>query len=388
VAGQVALSLALLIGATLLARSAMRLQYADAGFDIGPLLSLRLYLAGDRYDPPAAKAQALDDISARIAALPGVSAVALTGAIPADDGGLTLRAVPDYGLTATGREIGVQVIPTTAQLWNALGVSLDAGRTFTDAEIRDSDADVAIVNRSLARTFWPGDVAIGHRLGLVDAGTIRWMRVVGTAPDIVYEEFGEETEQSRLNVYLPYARLGWRTMALLVRTASDPAASIAPVRRAVREIDPAIAPYDVLTMRARRTFTQWGERFVGRMFAGFALTALLMACLGAYGLMSYSAGQRTREVGVRLALGAKAGDVMWLFLRRGIGLTLAGLIAGAPLAFATARAIEGLLFRVSPWAVTVWASVPVALVFALLIASYVPARRASRADPAMALRQE
>jgi len=246
-----------------------------------------------------------------------------------------------------------------------------------------------VVNRRLAERFWPGESALGRRLGvLTDDGGVSWRRVVGVSPDLVYEEFGEETAQSQFILYVPYGRSGWRTMALLVRAAGDPAALVTPVRQALTEIDPGIAAYDVLTMWQRRAFTQWGERFVGRMFALFAATALLMACLGAYGVMAYAAGRRTREIGVRLALGALGADVVWLFMRRGVLLTAIGLLAGVPLAFATARAVEGLLFDVSPWAPGVWALTPLALAGAILLASYLPALRASRTDPARALRHE
>jgi len=388
VVGQVALSLVLLLGATLLMRSTMRLQYADAGFDLTPLLSLRIYLAGDRYDPPEAKSRALRDITDRVRSLPGVSAAGFTSSIPADDGGLTVRAVPERSPIVQGEETGVQMMATMPEFWAALALDLLDGRTFTDAEALDPAADVVIVNRRLADLFWPGETALGRRIGIVQPEGPRWLRVVGVAPDLVYEEFGEETAQSRFNVFVPYGRLGWRTMALLVRTSGDPAALIGSVRRTLHQVDPAIAPYDVMTMWQRRAFTQWGERFLGQMFAAFAITALLMACLGTYGVTSSSAGQRTREVGVRLALGAKAGDVVWLFMRRGITLTAIGLVLGVPLAVATARALGALLYDVSPWSPAVWAGVPLALVGVILTASYLPARRASQTDPAVALRQE
>jgi predicted permease len=388
VVAQVALSLALLTGATLLVGSAIRLQYADAGFNPTRLLSLRVYLAGDRYDAPAARAQVLRDIVERARALPGVAAAGFTGTIPADDGGQTVRVVPERGVATPGRELGVQMIPAMPEFWSAMALALVDGRSFTAAEAADAQADVVVVNRRLADAFWPGDSALGRRLGLVDDARTRWFRVVGVAPNLVYEELGEETAQSRLVVYMPYARLGWRTMALLVRASGDPAALAAPVRRVLREVDQAIAPYDVLTMSQRRVATQWGERFIGEMFASFALMALLMAALGAYGVIAYAVGQRTREIGVRLALGAKPGMVAWLFLRRGVALTALGLAFGAPLALATARAVQSLLFNLSPWTGSMWSTLPLALAAAILSASYVPAWRASRTDPVTALRYE
>jgi predicted permease len=388
VVGQVALSLALLVSATLLVRSATRMQQADPGFDTRPLLSLRLYLAGDRYDPPAVRAQTLMEIVDRVRALPGAAEATVTGAIPADDGGPTIRVVPERGAAMPGEEIGVQRIPVTPSFWDTLGLTLFEGRTFTAAETLDEGSDAVIVNRRLAGRLWPGERAVGRRLGIVEPEGVRWVRVVGVAPDLVYEEFGEETAQSQLNVYAPYGAAGWRGMALIVRGSGDPGALAAPARGVLRQVDPAISPYDVLTLEGRRIATTWGERFIGQMFALFAVASLLMACLGAYGVMAYAAGRRTREIGVRLALGAKAADVQWLFLRRGLALVGIGLALGTPLAVATARAVESLLYGVSPWSIAVWTGLPLALAGAILLASYAPAWRASRTDPMTALRDE
>jgi putative ABC transport system permease protein len=247
---------------------------------------------------------------------------------------------------------------------------------------------VAIVNARLAGSFWPGRSALGRQLRLLSSeGNITY-RIVGVVPDIVYEELGEETPQSQLTVYVPYARAGWRTMAFLVRTTGNPASLAPTARRAVREADPAFAAFDLMTMADRRLFTSWGERFLGRTFGAFAVTGLLLACLGAYGLTAYSAAQRAREIGVRLAIGAQPRDIVRLLLGRGGRLALVGAVAGLPLAFAAARLLQGMLFRVSPWDPRVWAGVPVALVATMLLANFIPARRASQADPAASLRHE
>jgi hypothetical protein len=319
--------------------------------------------------------------------LPGVVAAGFTGSIPADDGGPTLRLVPEGGEAAPGRDLGVQMIVAMPEMWDALGIRLLEGRTFQSEEARATRARTVIVNRRLAERLWPGGSAVGRIIRLRDGQDLRPLRVIGVSPDLVYEELGEETDQSQLNIFLPAGDAGWRTMALIVRTTGAPEALAPSVRRLIHGVDPAIAPFDVMTMRDRRAFTQWGESLLGRMFAAFAIAALLMACLGAYGVMAYSAAQRTREIGVRLALGATGRDVVWLFLRRGIVLTALGLVVGAPLAFATARSVAALLYQVSPWSAPVWIGTPLTLILALLAASYLPAWRASRTDPAVALRQ-
>lgn len=388
VVGQIAMSLALLVGAMLLARSAMELGRADAGFDPRPLLSLRLYIPGDAYDAPVARGHALDRVVARIRALPGVASAAATGAIPSDDGGATLRVMPPAGSRLPGDEIGAMAMPATPALFEALGLEPLDGRTFTAREAATEDARVVVINRRLAERLWPGEPAVGRELRIAEAGAIAERRVVGVVPDVVYEELGEESEQSQLTVYMPYPSLAWRTMAVLIRARSDPASVAAAVRGAIREVDPGFAAYDMMTMEERRIVTQWGERFIGRTFAGFAIVALLLACVGAYGLTAYSAAQRTREIGLRMAIGATRQDIVRLLVGRGATLAAAGVLIGLPLAAAGAMMLQGLLFRVSAWDPVFWLAAAVALFAPVLLANFLPARRAALADPAIALRHD
>jgi predicted permease len=386
VVAQIAASLALLVGATLLMGTAVRIDRTSAGFDERPLLSFRLYLPGDRYDDSGVKARALAAVEERLAAMPGVTMAASTGAIPADDGGQTLRVVRD-GFAARGEEIGVQAIPASPGFWRTIGREIVAGRTFTAAEAFDERAEVVIVNQRLAQALWPGLDPLGRRVGIVNEST-RWRRVVGVAPDLVYEEVSEETAQSRLSLYVPTAVAGWRTTAVLVRVDGDPAQLVPLLPRALAEVDPSFAPYDVMTMERRREVTAWGQRFIGRVFAGLAAASLLLACIGSYGLLSYAVSQRRRELGVRLAIGATAGDVVRLLLGEGARLATAGTLLGLPLALLAALALRGLLFGVSPWEPRLWLALPAALLAAVLLACYLPARRAGTIEPSAALRQE
>jgi predicted permease len=388
VVGQVAAGLALLIVATLLTGSARQMSRADAGFDIAPLLSLRLYLAGDAYDDPVARAQALQRVAGRLEELPGVRLAAATGAIPGDDGGDGIRIVPDRGDAAPGAEIGAQMVPVVGDLWGTLGLDLAEGRDFSAGEAIDAESDVALVSSRLAGELWPRGIAVGGRLGLVGAEGTRWVRVVGVAPDLLYEEAGEATAQSRRIVYLPAAVAGWRTMSLLVRGAGDPERFVADVGRVLREVDPALAPYDVLTMERRREVTHWAERFLGRLFGGFAVAGLLLCCIGSYGLTAYAAARRRRELGLRMAVGATVRDLERLLLGSGARLALLGVLLGLPPALLAARALEGILFGVSPWDPAVWLALPALLAGVVLLACWLPARRASRRDPAAALRQD
>lgn len=388
VVGQVAAGLALLLLATLLTGSARRMVTADTGFDRAPLLSLRVYLAGDAYDQPLARAQALQRVAERLGTLPGVQAAAATGAIPGDDGGDGIRVVADRGDATPGEELGVQMVPVAGDLWATLGLRLAAGRDFTAGEAADTEGGVALVNARLAADLWPAGSAVGGRLGVVDGEAIRWLRVVGVAPDVLYEEAGESTPQSERTVYLPAAAAGWRTMALLVRTAGDPAALAAEVGRTLRAVDPALAPFDVATMERRKEISHWAETFIGRLFGGFALAGLLLACIGSYGLTAYAAERRRRELGLRLAVGATAADLQRLLLGRGMRLAVLGVLLGLPPAVAVARVFEGMLYGVSPWEPGVWLTLPPVIVAVVLVACWLPARRASRTEPAAALRQE
>ena len=388
VVGQIAAGFALLVAATLLAGSARRIGTADLGFDTAPLLSARIYLAGDAYDEPGPRAQALERVAERLRALPGVRAAAATGAIPGDDGGDGIRIVREGDGTLAGEELGVQMVPVAGPLFPTLGLRPREGRAFTAGETVDPSSDVALVNARLAAKLWPQGGAVGRRLGIVGAEETSWRRVVGVAPDLVYEEVGEENPQSQLTVYVPAAVAGWRTMALLVRTDGDPGPLAAALPRALREVDPGLAPYDLMTMEQRRLVTHWSERFLGRLFGGFATAGLLLACIGSYGLMAFAAARRRREMGLRLAIGATAADLLRLQLGSGARLALGGMLLGLPLAAAVARALAGVLYGVSAWDPKVWLVLPPLLVAVVLLAAYVPARRASLTEPATALRQE
>jgi predicted permease len=387
VAAQVAVGFALLVGGLLLGRSATALLAADGGFDPRPLLSLRFYIAGDQYDQVEARAALVQEIVRRVRAVPGVEGAGTTGAIPTDDGGGAVRLTPPAGRTPED-EIGAQATSVTSGFWPTLGLDLVEGRNFTATEESDPSGDAVIVNRRLAARFWPGQSAVGRTLHIAGGADPSVGRVVGVAPDLVYEEFGETTPQSELMVYLPYVRTGARTHAVLVRASGDPGTVADAVRSAVRSVDPDLAVYDMLTMTDRRAFNHWADRFIGRTFSVFALATLLLSCIGAYGIAAYGVAQRRREIGIRLAVGADRASILRLFLAGGFRVAAVGALLGLPLALATARALQGELFRVSPWVGPVWIGPPAVLVLAVVAASYLPARRASRTDPVGALRYE
>jgi predicted permease len=383
---QVALCFGLLVGANLMVRSFLAMQTADLGFDHRPLVSARSYLAGDAYDDITARAAFYREAVRTLATLPGVAVAAATTGIPGDDGGSPSRIVVD-GRTAEGDEIGVQTLGITPALFGALNLSMIEGRSFTEQEAEDPEATVAVVNRALAERLWPGDSALDRRIGFRGAEAILWLRVVGVAPNVHYEEIGEETAQSRFNVYLPYARSGSRTMGLIVRAEGAPEALLGPIRQALQRLGPTFPIYQLMPMRELRRFTTWENEFFGRLMAVFAAMALLLACLGIYALIAYSVSRRSREIGVRLALGAMPADVIGMLLRETARVGTAGLIIGLLLAIMIARALVGTLYGVT---VDAWlfATMAVPLGAAVIAATWLPARRAARVEPTIALRDE
>ena len=383
---QIALCFGLLVGANLMVRSFLAMQTADLGFDHRPLVSTRAYLAGDAYDDIDTRAAFYREAVRALSEIPGVAAAAATTSIPGDDGGTPMRMVVD-GRTAAGEEIGVQTIGITAELFTTLGLPIVAGRTFSGEEVVAPQSRVALINRGLAERLWPGESALDRRIGIRGATDTLWLRIVGVAPDIHYEEIGEETEQSQLNVYMPYAISGARTMGLLVRAEGAPESLLAPMRQTLQRLGPTFPIYQMMPMRELRRFTTWEDEFFGRLMAVFAGMALLLACLGIYALISYSVSRRAREIGVRLALGAMPADVVRMLLREAAGVGSAGLAIGLMLALAIARALVGSLYGVTldTW---LFATMAMALAAAIVLATWVPARRASSVEPTIALRDE
>jgi hypothetical protein len=276
----------------------------------------------------------------------------------------------------------------SAGLFDALGIRLVAGRTFTGAETSDPTARVTVINQRLAARLWPNQSALDRRVGLGGSNGVVWLRVVGVAPDVHYEELGEETDSSRMNLYVPYAFSGARTMAFVINTEGAPVTLVQPVRDVLQQLHAGLPLYELMPMTERRRFTTWEERFFGQMMGAFALVALLLACLGVYALLSYAARRRTQEIGVRLALGARPNDVVWLFVRQGSAVGLGGLAIGLLLAVVVSRGLRGLLWGVEAFDLPLFGGIGAALLGVVLFASYWPARRASRVDPIAALRAE
>ncbi|HET6229023.1 MAG TPA: ABC transporter permease [Longimicrobiaceae bacterium] len=388
VAGEIALSLVLLVGAAFMVRSFLAVTSADAGFRTEGLLTLRTYLAGERYAPLAARAAFFDQAVRRVEALPGVERAVATGAIPGAEEGGAWPAAAEGQPVQPGDEPTVMRVPSTPGLLAVLGQRLVAGREFTAAENADSTAAVAIVGESVARRFWPKGGALGRRIRLGTDAEDPWLTVVGIAPDLHYGEFGKASPASKLQVHVPYARDGWRTMRLLVRVRGDAGAAAGPVRRAIHAVDATLPTYDVRTMAEVRSYGAWPSRLYGEIFASFGLLALALAAVGVYGVMAYAVSQRSREIGIRMALGAQTRDVLRLVVGQGAGLAAIGIGLGMLGGAGVARILGSILYGVHAADPAAFLASPAVLACVALLASWLPARRATRVDPMTALRQD
>ncbi len=390
VALQLAAALLVMAAASWLVASERAIARANPGFDPSRLLSFRLYLPGDAYDPLAAKNRFQTDLLARLEALPGVAAAAITGQLPADDGGDEERAVPEGVAPSPESSTPMLAIGATRTLFDALGAPLLAGSAWSRAEDEGAPGNSAIVNRALAERLWPGESPLGKRLrlGLDPAATP--FEIVGLAPDLVYEEIQEQSTRSRFQLFVPLARYSWRTLAAIVRAAdpADPAALAAPARRALAELEPDAPLFDVATYPQRLRRTYQDRTLVGRLAAIFGATGLVLAAVGVFGLLAHALAQRRRELGVRMALGAAPARLVRGIVRDGLLLALPGVGLGLAAAWAIAHALAGFLFGVDPTEPLRFLGVTALVLGGVALASALAARRIVEIDPLDALRSE
>jgi putative ABC transport system permease protein len=384
VIAEVALSLVLLVGATLFIQTFANFERASTGFDTSRIMTMRFYMPGDAYSEGASLTRRVEDIIRRVEALPGVQAAVASNQIPLDNGGGNGAILLEGRSVARGEEPYVFYSGVTSHFFETFGLRLAAGRPFSEHEASDSSG-LAVVNQTFAKKFWPGDDPIGHRVRFLDDTTVHWITVIGVVTDFKNGSLNRPTEPS---VFLPYPYLPARNSGLAVRTAGDPAQITAAVRREIRASDPGLPIFEVFTMTQLRRNQYWQFGLFSWMFSIFAAIALFLAAVGVYGVVSFAVGQRTREIGVRVALGAQQADVLRMVIGQGAALALAGVGVGVLGALAVTRVVASMLFNVSPTDPVSFAGIALLLTTVALLASWIPARRAMRVDPLVALKAE
>jgi putative ABC transport system permease protein len=384
---EVAMALILLVGASLFVRSFLNLQSGIPGFDTAPLLTARFFMTGGTYATDEQKAQRVDDIMRRVEAWPGVVAAFASNFVPLDAGGGSGHAIVDGRAAPVGEEPLIVFTAVTPHLYRTMGLSIVRGRDFLDAE-GAGRAPVAVINETMAKKLWPGTDAIGRRFRLVETEPPEWLTVIGVAPDIrMFDRYDDKPPIPA--AYVPYRFASFENIGLTIRAANnDPATLAAAVRREIRASDAGLPIFDVRTMEDLRREGFWQFRVFAYMFGIFGAAALFLAGVGVYGVLSFSVSQRTQEMGVRIALGASRAAVLGLVVRQGAMLALIGVAAGLVGAFGITRVIRSLLYHVTPTDPLSFGGVTLFLVGIAVLASYLPARRATNVDPIIALRNE
>jgi putative ABC transport system permease protein len=384
---ETALAVLLAVGAGLLVRSFSRLTAVDPGFRAGGVLTLRVPLAGSQYDDDARTAAFYNAALERVRSVPGVEAAGAVSSLPMSGSeGISGFIVEGMTRPASGQMPMADRREATPGYFEAMGLSLRHGRFFRDGDAKDAPR-VAIVDESLARTYWPNADPIGKRLhrGSFDDKDPKWITVVGVVGNV--RNSGLHVEP-RPQVYYPFDQAVTRQMSIAVRTQGDPVRLAKAVRDAIHSVDPNQPVSDVMTMNQRIDRSLAGRRFNLVLLGLFAGLAVVLAAVGIYGVMSYQVAQRTREMGLRMALGARRGNVLGLVVREAGVLALAGLGAGLVLSFAATRVMASLLYGVRANDPTTLAAVSICLALVSLAAAYVPGQRATRVDPMVALRAD
>jgi predicted permease len=384
VVAQLALSLVLLCGAALMVRSFLETQRANLGFRPEPLLTLDMDLAGARYATDSAFDAFVRDAEREAAGAPGVKAAGFAGNMPVKTCCATASYSPEGKTYPEGEGPRTQLNAVSPGFFTTLGMPVLEGRAFDARDVRGG-LPVAVVSQRLARKEWPGVSAVGRRLRL-GASDTTWITVVGVVPDVIVRTLTDRANDPM--VYRPFTQMSWRSVTLAVQATGDPMGVSGAVRARLRALDADLPFSRVEPMTFTVRDRMFEPRVYGQMFAIFAIAALVLASVGLYGVMAYLVAQRRHEMGVRMALGARARDVVELVLRGGVRMIAWGVAIGVPAAFALSQLLRQSLYGVRSTDIATFVGVPLLLVVVALLATWVPARRASRVSPASALRSE
>jgi predicted permease len=385
VIGEMALAVVLLAGAGVMIRSFVKIYTADVGVDTANVLIGSLGLPTAKYPSGEAQISFFDGLTARLEAGPGVASVAIASRLPTWGTPQLAYELEGGGAVEEQRRPKVSAVVIDPSYFPTLGAAVLSGREFDDAD-GVSGIGAVIVNQRFAARSWPGEDAAGKRLRLFDGDTPgEWLTVVGVAPNIVQND--ATRQQFDPLIYLPYRQAPAGTMWVFARTRVPPAGLGMAFRREVQALDPDLPIYGPFAL-AERLEVFWNSRFYGALFLIFAAVALLLASVGLYTVIAHAVGQRTQEIGVRMALGAQAGDIRRLVLRQGMVPLGIGLCIGLAASFVVNRVLEAELVEVSPADPLTLAFASAVLVFSAALGCWIPARRAMRVDPMVALRHE
>ena len=384
VISEVALSLVLLIGAGLLIRSYQRILSSNQGFNPNNVLAMRLSLPATKYPTPDSITAFHKRAGELLEAVPGVESAAATYSLPMSTVAFAWEPIVIEGYVPRTAHDSIisNVRIVSPGYFRALGIPLVQGRLFDERD-RKGEPETVIVDEALAERFWPNENPLGKRIQR--GGSDSWRTVVGVISDA--KQYSSEKEPP-IAVYYPFLQVAARNMYLVIRTTSDPLQMSASITREIQTIDPELPVFDVNSMEQRLHESLARRRFSMILLSVFAVFALFLAAIGIYGVMAYSVNQRTHEIGIRMALGAQRKNIIQLVIRQAVTLVSLGLATGLAGAFALTRVMASLLFGVSATDRFTFVIVSVVLGGTALLASFIPARRATKVDPMIALRCE
>jgi putative ABC transport system permease protein len=398
ITSQIAMTLVLLVGASLMIRSFLNTQRSDVGFDPKALLAARVTLGPLRYPGVEDQVRFADRVTEGIEQLPGIDGMTLATFAPGNGAGFrSLRledAATDGGARPSGPDSGLQAgtVVVAPGYFSSLGIRMLAGREF-DATDGEAGREVAVVNAPFADQYWPGLDPVGRRIRLgvpfgagVDADS-PWLEVIGVSEGVLQSSSDEDTS-IQPTVYVPFAQEPSAGFWIVVRSRVAPAALSGTIREELSLLDPELPLYDIQTVESMLRERNWPYRVFGTLFAVFALVALVLSSVGIYGVTAYGVSRRTSEIGICMALGARRKDVLALVLRQGLIRLAIGLAVGLFLAWGVSRILNAVLINVSATDPLTFTLIPLILAGVALAAAWIPARRALALDPADALRIE
>jgi putative ABC transport system permease protein len=380
VVAEVALALMLLAGAGLVVRSLGRLLEVNPGFRAENVLTMRVALPGAKYDGPVKSRAFFDQLLAGVRALPGVETAGGVSDLPMSGNIATSAFRIDGRPAPVGEMIYTDFQTATADYFGAMAIPLLKGRMFTDQD-HDQATAVTVINQRMAAKFWPGEDPVGRTIRI---GGRRY-EIIGIVGDV--RHFGLNA-MVRPESYAPHTQQAGRSMTLAIRARTESTALARDIRALVAQLDPNVPLAEVRTLEAAVAGTTSDFRAIVVLLGAFACAALVLAALGLYGVISYSVAQRTREIGIRMALGAQPADVRRMVVRQGLVLTLTGLGIGVAASVASGRVLTSLLYEVKATDPLTFLIVSAILELVGLFASLIPSHRATRVDPMEALRHE